>query len=775
VILRLAPAALGRAIRRTLVATVAVVAAGCRGDSTRPIGPAVDISAEGPVSFTGVAGATLPTPITVIVTDAEGRGVSGVTVTFAVTSGLGTTSPRIATTNGEGRASTTWTLSTTAGFNQVTVSSDVLEESVLFMATGTAGPAVALQVSPKKVRIPFGVTTGTVAAQVVDQFGNATTAGVTLVSRDPTLFTVNSSGAIQVVSRGRSAYVVATSGSFADSALVIVLSQTDPVCTGFDAVTPAIGAVVRAEIVDQAICVRGGGEYALVAFHDSPAPSVFLGIEGIGYGVTSPGTLGIAPQSLFTTAGQAVTSRRGDDHHDRLRDQEAALMPAYAAAARAWFKAEQSRAARSGDRASASSAIPSNLGIGDVISLNVESDSFCTRPVMRDGRVAAITQRAIIVADVGNPTGGFTDAEYAAIGSTFDTQIYPTLVTNFGEPSDIDDNDRVVLFYTKAVNDLSPPGAGNLTLGFYYSRDLLPKSGPLGSCPGSNVGEMFYLMVPNPTGSGGGAVHTKADVQRWTSGTAAHEFQHLINASRRLYVHPTLSTTEERWLNEGLSHIGEELMFYAVTGLSPRQNLGASAVEFGSPRYEARRTYLEENFDRLSSYLQALRTEVQAPIGRDDDDDDLPTRGAAWAFLRYAADRLAPTNERDFWFNLVNSNTTGVANLNAVFATDARQVIRDWTMASLLDDLIPTASIFQQPSWNFRQVWQPMTGFPYPLGQPQNTRTLQHGTPRPVTLFANGVSYLRFAIAAGGEAYVAVTAGGVPAPAAIQLSLVRTK
>ena len=86
---------------------------------------------------------------------------------------------------------------------------------------------------------------------------------------------------------------------------------------------------------------------------------------------------------------------------------------------------------------------------------------------MRTGRVVAITNKAVVIADVANPAG-FTDADYASLGATFDTLVFATDAANFGSPTDIDNNgDRVILFFTHAVNEL-----GQGTLGFAYSRDL---------------------------------------------------------------------------------------------------------------------------------------------------------------------------------------------------------------------------------------------------------------------------------------------------------------
>ena len=147
----------------------------------------------------------------------------------------------------------------------------------------------------------------------------------------------------------------------------------------------------------------------------------------------------------------------------------------------------------------------------------------------------AVTDKAIVVADTGNPVGGFTADEYRSIGVTFDTLVDPIDRGAFGAPSDIDNNGHVIMFFTQAVNELTPPQSSTVTLGFFYARDLFPKAAPApGPCLGSNVGEVFYLLVPDT----GGVVNTNKRsnslVTTLTNGTVAHEYQHLINASRRM-------------------------------------------------------------------------------------------------------------------------------------------------------------------------------------------------------------------------------------------------
>ncbi len=83
---------------------------------------------------------------------------------------------------------------------------------------------------------------------------------------------------------------------------------------------------------------------------------------------------------------------------------------------------------------------------------------------------------------------------------TFDTLVDPVDRAAFGTPSDIDNNGHVILFFTRAVNELTPPGALGVTLGFFFPRDLYPKTAAPGPCAGSNVAEMFYLLVPDTGG-----------------------------------------------------------------------------------------------------------------------------------------------------------------------------------------------------------------------------------------------------------------------------------
>jgi hypothetical protein len=68
---------------------------------------------------TAAAGSELPQPLVIRVTDAAGRDVGGVSVAWVVTEGGGSVKPVFTSTNGDGQASTRWTLGGDPGRNRV--------------------------------------------------------------------------------------------------------------------------------------------------------------------------------------------------------------------------------------------------------------------------------------------------------------------------------------------------------------------------------------------------------------------------------------------------------------------------------------------------------------------------------------------------------------------------------------------------------------------------------------------------------------------------------
>jgi hypothetical protein len=392
--------------------------------------------------------------------------------------------------------------------------------------------------------------------------------------------------------------------------------------------------------------------------------------------------------------------------------------------------------------------------VGDIVTVNVQTDSACTAIVKRGARVVAISAQSIVLSDTLNPSGGFSTADYQRFAARFDTLVYPVDVPNFGAPADIDKNGKIVLLFTAAVNALTPRNSSSYVGGFFYNRDLFPVTDalPLEGCPGSNYAELFYLLAPDPNGVINGNVRETAFVDSVTTSVLAHEFQHLINASRRLYVTQNVQDFEETWLNEGLSHIAEELLFYHEAGLASRQNIDTIRLRSSNA------IRIAFNVDQLSN-ASRYRTFLVAPSENSPfrDDDSLETRGATWNLLRYLADRKGGS-ETATWQALVNTTKVGLPNLSAVFGGDIASKVHDWNVSHYTDDVVPGLPVENtQPSWNWHSVFKALTktGPAYPL----EVKTLTAGSASG-TLIGGAAAYYRFSVPAGTAATITLAAPG---------------
>jgi len=544
-----------------------------------------------------------------------------------------------------------------------------------------------------------------------------------------------------------------------------------------------IGQAFVAPVNATGVRVEGGSagaEYTLIPFISSTTASRTVSFQVTGTGVqgvsATPNpslgsTLALQGGGPVAATPQAGASRT--EFKSRLRQTERRELTPLRRSGR-----EDAAPLLQPSRSIAPASIPVP---GQLLQYNVNSTSACSSPDFRTGRVVAVTDRAVVVADTANPRGAgtYSDQEYVAFAQTFDSSVWPTMVQNFGEPQDIDANQRVVIFFTRAVNELTPRNQEWYVGGFFFARDLFPRTAAPGfeACPASNNAELMYMLVPDPQGVVNGNVRLKERELRSTVAVIAHEFQHLINASRRLYVVRAggANWNEETWLNEGLSHIAEELMAYATSPLSPRQNIDGDRLAASQAEQTAFFNFQGSNVTRLASYLE--NPDTASMIGP----DGLATRGAAWHFLRYAADRRVGTSsEAALWRGLIDSNTTGIANLRSTFGGEPLDWMRDWMTAVYADDAVPgVESRFTFPSWNFRSVFPRLrssSGQQIYARYPLKTRTLANGTAQSLSIRAGSAAYLRFGVPAGSSAEVtAESAGGGALDGSVRFTLVRTR
>jgi hypothetical protein len=609
-------------------------------------------------------------------------------------------------------------------------------------------------------------------AQILDSSGDAVRASaIDWRTTDATVASVTSVGLVTGRSVGTT-LVIASADGHADTARVNValpVSEALACADGEEGLSLQPGQVFTTT-GDRAtsLCVQTGsedGEYALVAFNASQEAGATMAVALTGAGVSRTVAGPPTPDRIPGGSVAAPVLRRDDAFHMRLLESsQRALEPRLQTASRRGLVPTAPRFAQ----------VPAS---GDLLRLNVEVDSGdgCQNPDLRTGRVAAVTDRAIVVVDTANPkTGLSTSGEadlYRSFGIAFDTLVWRVDTGNFGEPSDIDGNGHVIIFFTRAVNEQTPESNDDSYVGgYFYNRDLFQKTGA-NACPGSNVAEMFYMLAPDPSGAVNGHPRTIPFIRNSTVGILAHEFQHLINDSRRLYVN-NAPVWETSWMNEGLSHIAEELTFYETSGLHPRQNLDAGFFSQQAAR-DAFNQFQGSNVERLIRFLQ--NPETSTLMGT----DNLANRGAVWSFLRYAADRDVGS-DTTLWNRLVkDTNSQGLDNLRNALGVDPREWIQDWATSIYTDDAglaLPNPERFTQPSWNFRALLPAATVNGTAFGRyPLKTFTLGTTSATSFTLSGGGAVYVRFRAPAGQRAAVRATVGDLPATSLLKITVVRTR
>lgn len=778
------PATRLRACARLALAAALTLLAACGSESpTGPSAPPAAIRITSGNTQTGVVGTALAQQLAVTVTDASGNGVSNATVSWDVAAGSGTVSASNTHTDSKGFTSVTWTLGTNAGTARVTSQVGGVTPVTFTAAAQPATPAVVVAL-PDVLALGVGDTL-TMHASVRDQFGNEIPVSALAYSApDPTV-TVSGFGFVTGVAVGTGRIIVAN-GARADTVQVTVGAAGSGPCGPLAVTTMAVGQVVTptASGTSARICLSGGtanGEYGLVTSSASTVFGSTTGFDLLALGFT-PATAPLIDGSLGALLGASsfdlgVGSLAAPLVLDRTaetarRETERKELTGLVDVARETYAERQAQRARF-------AAVTAPPNVGDTIKLNAQALSGCTNATVKGGVVKAVGTRSIVVADTANPANGYTAADYLSVAATFDTLVYPLDADNFGAPSDISGTGRVVLFFTTAVNALTPANASYVIGGFFFARDLYPKTARnnLPACAGSNEREMFYLLVPDPTGTINGNRRLTVDVTRLNLATLAHEFQHLINASRRLYVNTNAVASEETWLDEGLSHVAEELLYFKVGGFGTRDNLNLTAVTAAAQGTNFS-SYIAQNFGRLYERLRS--PELTSPYATD---DSLSTRGATWSFLRYAAGRQPAGTEQTFFRSIVNSQTSGLANLaNALPGGLLASYLADWNVALFADDYpqLPQTALddrYKIPAWNFRSIFPNLrVGGGTALGvYPLAVRTVSNNVAQRINLAGGGASYARFAVPAGKTGVLSLSTNGAVPSSNLRISVVRVR
>jgi hypothetical protein len=387
------------------------------------------------------------------------------------------------------------------------------------------------------------------------------------------------------------------------------------------------------------------------------------GASGAGTPVTRVGAVPGAP-------GAALR------FHAMLRARERMLAPAAAAAYALAPRAER---------------FVAPPAVGDQRSFSVCSTDQCTGFVTVGAVARYVGSKGAIYVDTLAPAGGYTQADIDSVGQLFDQYLYPIDTTAFGRESDLDGNGVVVVLLTPAVNRLSANCNANnsIILGYFFGADLTP------TVAGSNDGEIFYSIVPDPGNTS--CTVPKEFAKEVLPPTFIHEFQHMISFNQHVLLRG--GDAEDTWLNEGLSHFAEEL--------GGRQVPNQFCPPIGGAN-DCFSEFLSGDVSNAYDYLHDVESNFLIEPGSSS--GTLPERGANWLMVRWLADHFGGGDSLagPLTRALDQTSRLGADNVAAVTGEPFATLVAEWQLANYLDDLpgfTPANDHLQYLSWNFRRTF----------------------------------------------------------------------
>lgn len=140
------------------------------------------------------------------------------------------------------------------------------------------------------------------------------------------------------------------------------------------------------------------------------------------------------------------------------------------------------------------------------------------------------------------------EEDFVAMVDEF-SAVYPAEQKVFGVASDVNGDGRFDVVFTPVVNRLG--GNGGFATGFFYAADLLAGTN-------SNSREVIFSCVPDPQKEfSDSAVSLSFFLNNIGPNVLVHEAQHMISFNMHYFVNQGAS--EVGWVNEGLSHLAEDL------------------------------------------------------------------------------------------------------------------------------------------------------------------------------------------------------------------------
>jgi hypothetical protein len=408
-------------------------------------------------------------------------------------------------------------------------------------------------------------------------------------------------------------------------------------------------------------------------------------------------------------------------------------------------------------------SIPPNVKVGDLVPVrvtNLRSSDLCRDYVSISTVVKAVGTKGVWLADLTNPAGGYTDADYQAMSTQLDDKIYAVDVDYFGTPSDFDKNGRLAVVVTDELNQFASQ-AGSGTLGFVFSGDLYPRSGPTASCASSNEGEVFYGIAPDPAGLYGFGQFSREEALAFQPIIIAHEFVHTIQNGRRLLAGAPPAAL---WFMEGQATMAEEIVGHAVEGRAAGSNYGFD-IAFNAD--ETPTDWYSDLFVDLATYFGwdppdhrvAGAPEQCSWLDRPPANPSPCARSIrhvylSWSLLRWLTDAYGPGfagGGQGLQRALIDNRAVGYNNIAAVVGVPIKTLLAQWAATLYTDDRVtgldPKLTL---SSWNLFDI--------YDVEATETARLVPRS--RAFASFTDN-----FSVRAGSSAYFRVSGSSRPATA----------
>lgn len=514
-------------------------------------------------------------------------------------------------------------------------------------------------------------------------------------------------------------------------------STIQPLCSAPTPVVLGRGEYRIYNASTETSCIRlpGAGEaseYLVVAYAGNGTESE--NGSSTSYALQSDSVAGGAPSlanspSLADLPGLAPFERgSAAQFHRNLRTAEHMLASSGAARLRSLWSGPP-----------ASRAIPI---FGDRDTFSVCKAVTCNTFASVGATVRYVGRAGVIYLDDQLPAGAdaLTQVELDQLGNVFDDYLYPADTTAFGRESDINGDQRVSILITDAVNDLTPDCTDGRVIGYFFGNDLIPGT------PGSNRREVFFAMAPKPATALCTAVTRTRELTSLPP-TLIHELQHMISYNQHVLIRGGFS--EDLWLNEGMSHFAEELGFR----VTPDASCPAAATcfsQFASGDLTNAYEYLD---DPEATYLIAPGSGTGS----------IAERGAAWLFLRWAADHFSSDTllGTSFTRALTQTQLLGSANISNATGMPFSTLVGEWQLANYTEGLPGFAQVgrLRYRTWDFRGTYSRNSPAIFPKPYPLTPDSTSSRYSRSGTLRAGSGRSVRYKLPAGSTGVTVRLAG----------------